>query len=311
MGNAITIIRKQVEGFAKADIHKLSIGGVVITFLIVGISGSIGWTIEQLTTSDNAIISICFYIVLVIGLASCLAAGSLRKSVLEVLNAIPKTENTPNLELARNKLKLIVGRDVSNISKQEILRATAETASENSVDGIFGPLFWMLMGCLSWSLARTYPGPLALVLAYKGSSTIDSMIGYKYGTLRWLGTFGARLEDYLTWLPCRLVVITLPLIEYKSIGSYCKIIRSTFLDGAIDKSPNSGLSEAIYAYCLDIKMGGENRYQGITVAKNIINRKGKLPSHEMIEKILNYSLKLELSWIIVALLLSNLKFINQ
>ena len=37
-------------------------------------------------------------------------------------------------------------REVKNLNKAQILRATAETASENSVDGVFAPLFWMMFG---------------------------------------------------------------------------------------------------------------------------------------------------------------------
>ncbi len=55
------------------------------------------------------------------------------------------------------------------------------------------------------------PGPLALAWGFKAASTLDSMLGYRQGRLRWLGTAGARLDDLLVWLPCRLVALTLPL----------------------------------------------------------------------------------------------------
>ena len=42
------------------------------------------------------------------------------------------------------------------------------------------------------------PGPLALAWGFKASSTLDSMLGYRSGRLRWLGTAGARLDDLLT-----------------------------------------------------------------------------------------------------------------
>ena len=43
-----------------------------------------------------------------------------------------------NIKQARRNLSKIVGRDVQNLNPDEILRATAETASENSVDGTWG-----------------------------------------------------------------------------------------------------------------------------------------------------------------------------
>ena len=83
----------------------------------------------------------------------------------------------------------------------EILRAAAETASENAVDGFFAPLFWMLLGAWIWECWPELPGPLALAWGFKASSTLDSMLGYRSGRLRWLGTAGARLDDVLTWCP--------------------------------------------------------------------------------------------------------------
>lgn len=81
-------------------------------------------------------------------LSSSLASRSLNKSILEILNIISKENTIDNLSNLRQKLSLIVGRDVDNLDINEILRALAETASENSVDGIFAPLFWMFLGTI-------------------------------------------------------------------------------------------------------------------------------------------------------------------
>ena len=66
------------------------------------------------------------------------------------------------------------------------------------------PFFWMLVGAVTAGLAPMAPGPLCLACIFKAASTLDSMLGYRRGRLRWLGTAGARLDDGLTWLPCRL-----------------------------------------------------------------------------------------------------------
>ena len=53
-----------------------------------------------------------------------------------------------DLEPARRNLSWIVGRDVQSLDRdEELLRAAAETASENAVDGVFAPLFWMVNRC--------------------------------------------------------------------------------------------------------------------------------------------------------------------
>ena len=52
------------------------------------------------------------------------------------------------------------------------------------------------------------PGPLSLGYSYKAISTLDSMIGYKYDQYKYLGFFSAKIEDYSTFLPSRLVLLT-------------------------------------------------------------------------------------------------------
>jgi adenosylcobinamide-phosphate synthase len=148
---------------------------------------------------------------LVIALASALAGRSLEQAVAAVLKALAG-DGQKRLERARQRLAWIVGRDTSDLDGPEILRAAAETASENAVDGLFAPLFWMLVGAALWTAGQSgWPGPLALAWAFKAASTLDSMLGYRRGRLRWLGTAGAKLDDLLTWLPCRLVALSLPL----------------------------------------------------------------------------------------------------
>ncbi|MFM9089847.1 MAG: cobalamin biosynthesis protein, partial [Cyanobium sp.] len=81
----------------------------------------------------------------------------------------------------------VLGRLVEGLPEGEILRAAAETTAENAVDGLFAPLFWILVGVAlqgRWSAA---PGPLALAWTFKAGSTLDSMLGYRRERLRWLG----------------------------------------------------------------------------------------------------------------------------
>ena len=63
----------------------------------------------------------------------------------------------------------IVGRQVEGLEEGEILRAAAETTAENGVDGLFAPLFWMLVGAFLVERWRLAPGPLALAFAFKAS----------------------------------------------------------------------------------------------------------------------------------------------
>jgi len=296
MGKIISILKKRVEVLTGDNKFGLRLGGLFITFTLVLISGFCGWLIERLALSISPFPQALGSIFIVIGLASTIAARSLRDSILEVLRSLPKNDSNDSLQLVRKKLSYIVGRDVHLLNKPEILRATAETASENSVDGIFAPLFWMFVGAVLWNLSPDLPGPLTLSLIFKASSTLDSMIGYQHGRLKWLGTAGAKLDDVLTWLPCRMVLLTLPLVS-QPIPKIPVLIRLAWNDGSKDSSPNAGISEAIFAHCAKVKMGGSNKYNQTIVIKPILARDASEANADSIKRILRLSLRLEVAWL--------------
>ena len=307
MGLVISFLRGLTERIAIDNKLKLYLGGLIITLTVVSLSGISGWIIERLFLFfeiKNPILSTLFFGLII---SSSLASRSLNKSILEILNIIRKENTIDNLSNLRQKLSLIVGRDVDNLDINEILRALAETASENSVDGIFAPLFWMFLGTIFWEFNQSMPGPLAMAWIFKASSTIDSMLGYKEGKLRWLGFTGAKLDDLMVWIPSRIVLITLPFC-CKTKQSIFKTIRDSWKDGIVDSSPNSGISEAIFAYCAEVKMGGVNYYKGEKSIKPIIAEQYPIACINSVRKILGLSLRLELVWLIGFYLI--IKFIN-
>ncbi len=287
MGAVISQLRIWVEALCGDRHWALRLGGCLITAVVVVGSTAAGWGLEQLSLRSLWAVPL-----LVIALASALAGRSLRLAVEDVLK--PLRSAPPQLQQARQKLGWIVGRDVDGLPSPELLRALAETASENSVDGLFAPLFWMLIGAGLWSLNPALPGPLALAWAFKASSTIDSMLGYRRGRLQWLGTAGARLDDGLTWLPCRLLAL--------SLGQLGPALR----DGASDPSPNAGVSQAAYAHALGLRLGGLNCYGGIERAKPLLNEGGRAADEQGVQAILNVSQRSALLWLglsgVVALL---------
>ena len=297
MGAIINLLKGLAERIAKENKSSLYIGGALITFIIVGLSGISGWIIERLFLFfelKDPISSTLFFAFI---LSSSLASRSLSKSILEIINLIRNENTQDSLNNLRQKLSFIVGRDVENLDKNEILRALAETASENSVDGIFAPLFWIFLGTIFWQLNQLMPGPLAMAWGFKASSTIDSMLGYKEGKLKWLGFTGAKLDDFLTWIPSRIVLITLPLC-CRPKQSILKTIRQAWEDGINDSSPNSGISEAIFAYCAEVRMGGVNYYKGKKIFKPIIAKSYPIANISSIKKIINLSLRLQFCWVL-------------
>lgn len=289
MGLVIGWLRSVAERWAGDQPGRLRIAGLLIAALLVMGSGWLGRLLEQL-----ALVSPWVGMpLLALALASSLAGRSLEQAVLNVLRPLP------DLPLARARLAWIVGRDVTTLSEREILRAAAETASENAVDGLFAPLFWMITGMAVWTAWPHLPGPLAWAWGFKASSTMDSMLGYRTGRLRWLGTAGARLDDALTWIPCRLTALTLPLVA-GAWGEWLTLYRAARKDGSRDPSPNAGLSQAIYAHVAGVRLGGTNRYGDGVREKPILAGCCPAPEAGDVLRILRLSRLLEASWLALA-----------
>lgn len=218
--------------------------------LVLG-SGLVGWASVRTAWLLHPFAGFLLEIVL---LASCFAGRSLHLAAADVLRPLA----TGNLELARRQLSRYVGRDTDGLSREEILRAILETVAENAVDGVTAPLFYAMIGvCLPGI------GSVPLALAYKAASTLDSTIGYRREPYTDIGWFSAKLEDGLTWLPCRLTVLTLALLsrQPRRVLALCR------RDAPRDHSPNSGWSECVYAAILGVQLGGINTYSGVVIEK--------------------------------------------
>jgi adenosylcobinamide-phosphate synthase len=293
MGWAIQALRTLSEAWAGDTPWKLRLAGGALTLVLTLGSGFSGWLLEQWARQRPLLGSI----VVVVALASALAGRSLEQAVKEVLQALPE------LAVARARLAWIVGRVVDDLPEGEILRAAAETTAENAVDGLFAPLFWMLVGAFGLSFWSSAPGPLALAWIFKASSTLDSMLGYRRGRLRWLGTAGARLDDWLTWIPARLVALTLPLITAKP-GRWLSQFLVALREGAADPSPNAGVSQAAYAHGVQVQLGGLNRYPEGWRQKALLGQGFQAPDQAAVSQMMTLTWRLETLWLLASLALS-------
>jgi adenosylcobinamide-phosphate synthase len=231
----------------------LRLAGVGLTLGLVLGSGAIGWGVVALGRSCHPWLGIALETIV---LASCFAARSLRDAAEDVLSPLQQR----NLEASRQTLSQYVGRDTAHLPEPEILRAVLETVTENATDGVLAPLFYAGLGSLLGI------GGVPFALAYKAASTLDSMVGYREAPYTYLGWFSARLDDVLTWVPCRLVVVTLMLLS----GRPRHVWRLCCRDAPQDPSPNSGWSETVYAASLGVQMGGTNWYGGIAKLKPLL-----------------------------------------
>jgi adenosylcobinamide-phosphate synthase len=268
-------------------------GIVLASILIVG-SGVTGWIIVTISSRypqgvAQALHPILGIMVGSILLASCFAGRSLRSAAEDVLQPLADGD----LDRARSQLSRYVGRDTENLSEAEILRAVLETVTENATDGVMAPLFYALLGAF-------FPviGSVPLALAYKAASTLDSMVGYRDAPYTDIGWGSAKTDDFLTWLPCRSVVLTLAILS----GSPRQVWRICLRDAAKDPSPNSGWSECAYAAVLGVRVGGTNWYRGVEKHKPFLGDPLQPITPERIRKALDLTQLCFLSWLSVALL---------
>lgn len=263
------------------------LGGIILGGSIILVSGGSSWILVWWCKNINYWLGI---IVEVILLASCFAGKSLRIAVKDVLRVL----EIDNLAEARSRLSLYVGRDTDKLSIAEIWRALLETVAENAVDGVTAPLFYAIVGALIPGI-----GSVPLALGYKAASTLDSMIGYQREPFTDLGWFSAKLEDILTWLPCRLTVLTLALYS----GKPKRVLAICRRDAIKDPSPNSGWSECVYAAILNVQLGGKNTYGGVIKEKPLLGDPLEPISVSKIDRALQLTRYCFLSWLVIGCLL--------
>ncbi len=215
----------------------------------------------------------------------CISIRSLDDAAMQVAQCLAQNR----VAAAREKVALIVGRDINNYNKEGLARATVETVAENLVDGITAPLFFAAIG----------GAPLAL--AYKMTNTLDSMVGYKNQAYRQFGQASARIDDVLNWVPARLTVPFIALAAQILSGCGKRSLKTAVCEGANHASPNAGYPEAAFAGALALKLNGPNYYQGQLVEKPFIGvRFGQtLPGH--IKKACDLMLLSSVLWLIFLL----------
>ncbi len=155
------------------------------------------------------------------------------------------------MEEARQKVGWIVGRDTDKLEVEGITRATVETISENTVDGIIAPLFFFAIGGV----------PLAVL--YRAANTMDSMLGYKNEKYLYFGRAAARVDDALNYIPARLTGLLFIGSAWLLRFDHKHALEMMKRDAAKHPSPNGGYAEATVAGALHIRLGGVNSYFGV------------------------------------------------
>ena len=178
-------------------------------------------------------------------LKSTIAIHGMQKHAESVIQFLDEK----NLDMARNNLSMIVKRNTTNLDKNHIISGVLESISENTVDGITGPMFYYAFFGL--------PG----AFVYRVINTADSMIGYKTDIFRNIGWFAATCDSILNYIPSRLtgliMIISAAILQNNWKESYKIMIR----DGKKTESPNAGYPMAALAGALETKFEKINHYK--------------------------------------------------
>ncbi len=241
-----SLIAKLVPIIQNKSPQREKLGGIILVILLTTLVTTL------LVFLDVAIQNIAFdfigivvsVIVGMILLKTTIAIRGMEKHAMAVMESIERN----NLDAARNNLSLIVKRNTKNLDKNHVLSGTLESISENTVDGVTGPLFYFAFFGI--------PG----AFIYRIINTIDSMIGYKTSIFTNVGWFGANCDKILNYLPSRITSLMMVLgamilgIDWKK--SY-KIMKR---DGKNTESPNAGYPMAALAGALGTRFEKIDHY---------------------------------------------------
>lgn len=274
MGKAITFFEVH---FRKLPIN-LTLSGALFSISLVIVSWFITFIFVKICGTVHLFAGILVEIILIY---YTISAKSLDDSAMAVYRSLKKGD----LAESKNRLSLIVGRDVTGLDREGIVRATVETVGENLVDGFISPLFYAALG----------GAPLAM--AYKMINTLDSMIGYKNPTYRHFGKITAKIDDIANFIPARLSVPVVSIAAKILSGCGLPALKTAIRDGKKHSSPNAGYPEAAFAGTLGIRLGGPNYYNGILVSKPFIGKAFFKTNAEDIKKACDLMLLSSLLWV--------------
>ena len=235
-----TITKNQNSTFEK-------IGG---TIMIITICSVVVLLLSGLTFGISLIsvdyISLILSVVIgALLLKTTIAIRGMEKHAISVLDSLESND----LDLARNYLSMIVKRNTTKLDKNHVLSGVLESISENTVDGITGPMFYYAFFGLFGAFV------------YRIINTADSMVGYKNDIFKNLGWFTAKCDTILNYIPSRLtglmMVISAAILQNNWRNSYKVMIR----DGKKTESPNAGYPMAALAGALETKFEKINHYK--------------------------------------------------
>lgn len=228
------------------------LAGVVITIsvtaLVIVILYFLNLGMNSLNSSDfnldELVVTIFTVVITSVLLKTTIAVKGMENHAKLIMKALSQN----NLDDARAKLSLIVKRNTKNLDRQHIISGTLESISENTVDGIMGPIFYFAIFGL--------PG----AFVYRTINTLDSMIGYKTDLFRNVGWFGANCDKILNYLPARITSLVMILAAMILRADWKRSLKIMRRDASKTESPNAGYPMATLAGALGARFEKIDHY---------------------------------------------------
>ncbi|WP_328402130.1 cobalamin biosynthesis protein [Streptomyces sp. NBC_00390] len=178
-----------------------------------------------------------------------------------------------DVEVARERLPHLCGRDPHSLDEQQIARAVVESVAENTSDAVVGALVW---GALAG-----VPG----LVGFRAVNTLDAMVGHKSPRYLRFGWASARLDDLVGWPGARLTAGLAVVAGGDPRGA----VRAWRADAAKHPSPNAGPVEAAFAGALGVRLGGTLSYGGRTEHRPVLGGSGRPVEFADIERAVRLS----------------------
>lgn len=251
IGKLIGALEKKVRSVCGTDPGRLLKGGFCLTILVCTLSFAVPWAI--LTAAGLVDPWLRFGLETVM-CYQIFCTRSLKDESMKVYDAL----EAGDLQLGRQMLSWIVGRDTAELSEEEVVKGAVETVAENTADGILAPMLYMFIG----------GAPLAFL--YKGINTMDSMIGYRDEKFLYIGRYAAKLDDIANFIPARVCAFCMLAASFFTGLDVQQAWRIFRRDRYHHLSPNSGQTESVAAGALRLMLGGDHYYFGKLVHKETI-----------------------------------------
>lgn len=220
--------------------------GTAVVLAITGmvLAASVVISLALYTMQDHLMSVITSIIILGMLLSTTIAIKGMQTHAQNVATMLV----AERLSTARESLAMIVKRDTSGLQRPHIVSGVLESVSENTVDGITGPLFYFGLAGL--------PG----AFVYRLINTMDSMIGYRTYIFGNIGWFAARCDTVLNYIPSRLTALMMIMSAALLGHDWRSAYRVMRLEAASIDSKNAGYPMAALAGALNIRLEKPNHY---------------------------------------------------